>query len=131
MAKEFYTERDIEDLVKRGILALEMHENVVLTEVAYEKARRLGMKLVRGSPENPPSAPVRPYLSQRQDKAAGAPAAQPAAAAAAAHPAAAAPKEIDLQQRIRDAVAAQLGAQVDPSLLDVIIRRVLAGTGVK
>jgi hypothetical protein len=131
MAKEFYTERDIEDLVKRGILALEMHENVVLTEVAYEKARTLGMKLVRGSPENPPSAPVRPYLSQKQAKAAGAPAAQPAAAAAAAHPAAAAPKEIDLQQRIRDAVAAQLGTQVDPSLLDVIIRRVLAGTGVK
>ncbi len=104
-----------------------MHENVVLTEVAYEKARTLGMKLVRCAPENPPSAPVRPYLSHKHDRAAAAPAAQPAAA----HPIAAAPTEVDLQRRIHDAVAARLGNQVDAGLLDVIIRRVIAGTGVK
>ena len=31
MPKEFYTEKDIEDLVKRGIFSLEVNDNVVLT----------------------------------------------------------------------------------------------------
>ena len=44
---------------------------------------------------------------------------------------AAAPVERDLQGRIRQAVIARLGAQVDDKLLDVIIKRVLASTGVK
>jgi len=42
MAKEFYTERDIEDLFKRGILSLKVDENVILTELAYEKAKTAG-----------------------------------------------------------------------------------------
>jgi hypothetical protein len=37
----------------------------------------------------------------------------------------------DLQQRIRSAVIARLGNQVDAKLLDVIIQRVLAQTGMK
>jgi hypothetical protein len=41
------------------------------------------------------------------------------------------PAEADLTQRIRTAVLAQLGNQVDPALLDVIIQRVLKSTGVK
>ena len=41
MPKEFYTEKDIEDLFQRGIKSLQITENVVLTELAYEKARRL------------------------------------------------------------------------------------------
>ncbi len=47
MAKEFYTERDIEDMWKRGVMSLQMDENVVLTELAYEKAQKLGMQLLR------------------------------------------------------------------------------------
>ena len=46
MPKEFYTERDIEDLFKRGTTALELSDDVVLTELAYEKAQRLGVKLI-------------------------------------------------------------------------------------
>ena len=45
MPKEFYTERDIEDMFKRGVMSLNVSENVVLTELAYEKANRLGMQL--------------------------------------------------------------------------------------
>ena len=65
MPKVFYTEKDIEDMVKRGTLSLEMNDNVVLTDLAYEKANRLGLKLVRDKPENPPAAPVRPYVVQQ------------------------------------------------------------------
>jgi hypothetical protein len=122
MPKEFYTERDIEDLVKRGVMSLEVNENVVLTELAYQKAGRLGMKLLQAGADNPPSAPVRPYISHPS-------AAPPAGQAPAAVPATAA--QSDLTSRIRAAVAAKLGDQVDPVLLDVIIQRVLKSTGVK
>jgi hypothetical protein len=121
MPKEFYTERDIEDMVKRGVMSLQLNDNVVLTELAYEKAGRLGMQLVRARPAEPPGAPVRPYLSQVQQ-----PVVAPAVPAA---PALAA--DAGLAVRIREAVNARLGTQVDPALLDVIIQRVLKSTGVK
>ncbi len=70
MPKEFYTERDIEDMWKRGTTSLRVDDNVVLTELAYEKAGRLGMQLVKEQPVEPPAAPVRPYLSQLQKPAA-------------------------------------------------------------
>ncbi len=152
MPKEFYTERDIEDMVKRGILSLEVNDNVVLTDLAYEKANRLGMRLVRDKPDNPPGAPVRPYLSQSQPKpaaagvagrapAAGVPAASSPAPAGGYYPAGASasggivpPAQVDgaeLRQRIRSAVVARLGGQVDAGLLDAIITRVLQSTGIK
>ena len=117
MPKEFYTERDIEDMFKRGVMSLQINDNVVLTELAYEKANRLGMQLLRDQPLEPPAAPVRPYLSQVHKPE------MPAAAPA--------PAEADLTARVRAAVLAQLGNQVDPALLDVIIQRVLKSTGVK
>ena len=123
MPKEFYTERDIEDLFKRGTTSLRVDENVVLTELAYEKAQRLGMQLVRERPVEPPAAPVRPYVSQIQKP-------EPAAPCTCAS-AAADTGTKDLPARIREAVATRLGTQVDPALLDLIIQRVLKSTGVK
>jgi hypothetical protein len=143
MSKEFYTERDIEDMVKRGILSLELNDQVVLTDLAYEKANKLGMQLVRDKPDNPPAAPVRPYLAQPQAAARApiSPGPAPSAAFAAAPPRAPqAPSQgapapqtdsAELHQRIRNAVLARLGSQVDANLLDVIITRVLQNTGVK
>ncbi len=125
MQKEFFTEKDIEDLVKRGVMTLEVSDQVVLTDLAYEKARRLGVKLIQQNPDNPPGAPVRPYLSQKVVQAGGAPTPAPSS------PPEARPDQIELQERIRSAVNARLGAQVDPRLLDVIIQRVLKSTGVK
>src|SRR5512142_2257506 len=127
MAKEFYTEKDIEDLAKRGVMSLNVTDDIVLTELAYEKANRLGVKLIRAQADNPPAAPVRPYLSE---KTAVRPA--PAAAAFVAPSVPAAPTaDGDLRGRIRSAVIAKLGTQVDPSLLDTIIERVLKSTGMK
>ena len=118
MPKEFYTERDIEDMFKRGTLSLQVNDNVVLTELAYEKARRLGVQLLHETPLDPPTAPLRPYISEP---------AQPGAAQAKV----AQPPLVDLAGRIRLAVTARLGTQVDPALLDEIIQRVLKSTGVK
>ena len=66
MPKQFYTEKDIEDLVQRGVRSLQVTDDVILTELAYEKARRLGLQLLTNLPDTPPAAPVRPYLSENK-----------------------------------------------------------------
>jgi hypothetical protein len=134
MPKEFYTEKDIEDMFKRGVMSLEAGDNVVLTELAYEKARSLGMKLVRDKPDNPPSAPIRPYISQAPRSQPVAPLKPPAAAAPVSTeggPSGGRADGTGLHQRIREAAIARLGNQVDSSLLEVIIKRVLEATGAK
>lgn len=134
MPKEFYSEKDIVDMFKGGIMSLEVNDNVVLTELAYEKARSVGMKLVRDRPDNPPSAPVRPYISKKLGQRTVTPVAAPSITPLPSHdgaPSAGPADTINLQQRVRSAVVARLGAQVDSNLLDVIIKRVLSSTGVK
>jgi hypothetical protein len=118
MPKTFYTEHDIEDMVQRGTMTLTLSDDVVLTDLAYERAKRLGLKLLREN-EKPPSAPVRPYVSEvAKTKTATAPTPAPTS-------------ESDLRQRVREAVIARLGNEVDPKLLDTIIQRVLNNVGVK
>jgi hypothetical protein len=144
MPKEFYTEKDIEDLFQRGIRSLKVTENVVLTELAYEKAKRLDFQLITDRAENPPAAPVRPYISEQQTrrpvetihsaapvveappKSLSSPAAREASSSASQGQ-----KESDVEQRIRSAVIARLGNQVDAKLLDNIIHRVVKGVGLK
>lgn len=120
MPKEFYTERDIEDMAARGQYLLTVGENVVLTELAYEKANRLGVKLVQPN-QTPPASPVRPYLSEPVK-------------APARHEVVSAPqnaRDEDLRERIRNAVKAKLGDQIDPQLLETIITRVLNNVGIE
>lgn len=58
MAKTFYTERDIEDLHARGVTHLDVHDDVVLTDLARERALRLGVRLERIKPNaHPADAP--------------------------------------------------------------------------
>ncbi len=121
MTKEFFTERDIEDLFKRGVMSLNIGEDTVLTELAYEKANRLGMQLSRVQEDNPPCAPVRPYLTQKPTRT------EPKASVPVSEP----PPGSDLHGRIREAVLTRLGGQVDPAMLDIIISRVIKNTGVK
>ncbi|MCC6146655.1 MAG: hypothetical protein IT308_03730 [Anaerolineaceae bacterium] len=133
MAKTFYTEHDIEDLFRRGVMTLEVGDSVVLTDLAYEKARRLGMNLSHEDSEKPPAAPVRPYIARSQAPPKTPQFSGSASSFDACPPVVAKPKpdSADLQQRIRDAVAARLGTQVDPKLLDVIIQRVLNSAGIR
>jgi hypothetical protein len=147
MPKQFYTERDIEQLVSSGTHQLTLNDNVVLTEQAYEAARRLGLALLQDRPSAPPSAPVRPYLSKIPADKPAAPAQPPAPQAAASYaaptPPPAAPEmtrpaapevahsAAPTAERIRAAVIARLGDSIDPALLNTIIHRVLESTGVK
>jgi hypothetical protein len=121
MPKTFYTEWDIEDLAKRGVISLVIDDDVVLTDLARDKAMRLGIELVR---EKPPSAPERPYISALTSPSASRPAkdASTAGTQAVQKPSAG----DDLYQQVFDAVVARLGDSVDKNLLETIIRRVLA-----
>lgn len=62
MPKNFITDLDIENQAEQGISSITIDENTVITDLAYEKAQKLGIKLVRAE-NDPPSAPVRPYLN--------------------------------------------------------------------
>ncbi|MCX6056061.1 MAG: hypothetical protein NTZ74_14330 [Chloroflexi bacterium] len=120
MAKTFITERDIEDMARRGEMSLTVNEDVVLTELAFEKAQRLGVILLQPH-QVPPSAPIRPYLSQPMETK------KPCTKCDSS----AGQTDEDLRKRIRNAVNAKLGNQIDSVLLETIITRVLNNVGVK
>ena len=129
MPKQFYTEKDIEDLFNNGTRSLQVTDQVVLTELAYEKARRLGMQLISAEADIPPAAPVRPYLSE-----AGPARPRPVAAPVSqvqSQPQPVPPDTSAIEKRIRSAVIARLGSQVDAKLLDTIIHRVVKGIGLQ
>lgn len=101
MPKTIYTERDIDDLKARGVLSVDVDDNVVLTDLARERALKQGMR-----------------VNRIEHKA------LPVPSAAAAGPG---PTDEELVKRIKSAVLARLNGQVEASLLDTVIRRVISG----
>ena len=53
MAKTFYTERDIQDMLSRGVTALDVNDDVVLTDLGREIAIKNGLRLVRSKAAHP------------------------------------------------------------------------------
>ncbi len=125
--KKFYTDKDIEELFHNGVKALRVDDDVVLTDLAFEKARTLGLL----DADVPPAAPVRPYLSEAKTvQAKGRVDAVSSALSKGGQtltpdPSPLRERGVELEKRIRDKVAAKLGNQVDASLLDTIIKRTL------
>jgi hypothetical protein len=119
MPKQFYTERDIEDMVASGKMSLAVDDDVILTDLAFEKANRLNFKLIEPH-QKPPAAPERPYLSEPALKKASPTPAEKTSGA----------DDEELRERIRKAVKEKLGDQIDPALLETIITRVLNNVGV-
>jgi hypothetical protein len=97
MAKTFFTERDVEDLYQRGIRVIDADDNVVLTDLAREKALALGMRVTRGGSSTSAAPQNGRVLSQDE-----------------------------IVAKVKAAVVARLGHGVDPTLLDAVIRRVVA-----
>ena len=136
MPKQFYTEHDIEDMARKGIKSLQVTDDVVLTELAYEKAKKLDFQLLSDRADNPPAAPVRPYLSEKRTAPSKPVPASVSQAAPQPNPTLTPAlsqrgRESVIAQRIRSAVVAKLGNQVDAKLLDAIIHRVVKATGLK
>jgi hypothetical protein len=101
--KVFYTERDIEDLHALGISRLEVNDNVVLTDLAREKAEKLGI-LLAASTQPPDVVPALPTAA----------------------PAKSLPNTSDLVAQIKAGVIAKLGTDQYNGLLDQIIPQILA-----
>jgi L-fuculose-phosphate aldolase len=66
MAKIILTDKDIEDFAAQGKTSLVIEENMLLTDLAYEKAKRLGIEILPFTLQYSPSAPVRPNLDQTE-----------------------------------------------------------------
>jgi hypothetical protein len=133
MPKTFYTERDIEDLAKRGVLSLVEDDDVVLTDIARDKAIRLGIEILRDH-DKPPSAPERPYITKIVSPSASSPGqaiSNQASPTFAPLISSSAISSDDLHKQVRAAVVARLGDSVDQKLLDTIIGRVLQNIGIK
>jgi hypothetical protein len=109
MAKIFYTERDIDDLKARGVDSIEVSDNVVLTDLAVERAMKHGIK-IRRQEQSTPQATFSPSVNAAYPREA----ARESAA------------DLELKQKIKSAVLARLNGQVDEALLDAVITRVLA-----
>ena len=133
MPKQFYTERDIEDLARRGVISLLEDDDVVLTDLAREKAMRLGIEIVHQY-DQPPSAPVRPYIAKMASPSASEPASDGAAGGRSAVTASSSTSmkgSDELYESVRKEVLARLGDSVDAKLLETIIRRVLQNVGAR
>ena len=109
MPKIFYTERDIDDLKARGITTIDLTDNMVMTDLALERAMKYEMKVNRLEQ----SAPKVTY--------------SPSVNSYAAYPRESTAADRELKERIKAAVLAKLDGQVDAVLLDAVITRVLAG----
>ena len=92
MPKIFYTERDIDDLYTRGLTCIDIHDDVVLTDLARERMFKYGMMPNKIKPDSHP-----------EDN----------------------PQEL-LIHRIKAAVLTRIDGQIDPILLDTVVRRIIA-----
>src|SRR5262245_38344751 len=106
MPKIFYTERDIDDLRARGVTSIDLTDNVVMTDLALERAMRYEMKINR--------------IEQTAPKATYSPSVNTYAAYQKEAPRES-PSDSELKQKIKSAVLARLNGQVDAALLDAVI----------
>ena len=103
--KTFYTERDIEEMHARGVSQIELNDDVVITDIARERAEKLGLSLVAAGQKSsatateatPPAKTSAPNLSQTE-----------------------------VVSLVKARVIARLGTSEYDSLLDQIIPQVMA-----
>jgi hypothetical protein len=111
MAKIFYTERDVDEMRARGLTSIDVTDNVVMTDLAMERALKYEMKINRMGHGSAPQASFSPSVNL---------------AASSVHTMAQ-KSDAELKQKIKTLVLAKLDGQVDAGLLDAVITRVLAG----
>lgn len=119
MRGEFYTEHDIVDLALSGARQLRLQEGDRMTDLARERAAQEGIQIV--GPYEIPEEAARAAASKRYAAQGQGEAPLPDESSSGSHS--------NLHQRVRKAVIAKLGDDVDTPLLDDIITRVLRQVG--
>src|ERR1051325_8538527 len=107
MPKIFYTEHDIDDMKARGITSIDVTDNIVMTDLALERAMRYEMKINRADAVSAPKSTLSSSVNL-----------------VAAYPREASVSDVELKQKIKSLVLAKLNGQVDSNLLDAVITRV-------
>jgi hypothetical protein len=102
MAKTIYTERDVEDLAQRGGKEIVLTDNIYLTDLARERAEKLGIA-----------------LRVEAGQASG------AAAAKVGVPSIPRENVEEIIGKVKADVIAKLGPSVDPTVIDRIVRRIV------
>lgn len=118
MSRTFYTERDIEDMAKRGITEIQIDDSVYITDVAREMMDKLGIKRKATNGASASSSVLKsPDVANLH---------KPAPAAPAAAQAALSPQEKQqVIEQVKSGVIARLGAGVDSAVVEQIVRRVV------
>jgi hypothetical protein len=111
MPKIFYTEHDVDELKARGVTSIDLNDNVVMTDLALERALKYEIKINRAERVSAPQASLSPSVNL---------------AASSVHRIVQ-KSDAELKQKIKSLVLAKLDGQVDAALLDAVITRVLAG----
>ena len=130
--KQFYTVRDIEDMHAAGVVEIETHDDVVLTDVAREKAIALGMHLKPLEPasdghQGPRLPRMAAATGTRNPPAAGGAGINPTAAPLSpSSQAAVGATPTDRVMKIKAAVVDRLGTDKYNDLLDKIIPQVMS-----
>jgi hypothetical protein len=109
MAKVFYTERDIDEMKARGVTSLDLTDNVVVTDAALERAMKYDMKINRGASSSAPKATLSGSVNL-----------------VAAYPRTESAGDAELREKIKSAVLAKIDGQVDVTMLDAVISRVVS-----
>lgn len=140
MPRTFYTERDIEDMSKRGVTEIQVDDSVSITDAAREMMDRLGMKrkVLNGTPastvlKSPDVANLHNTAPANRPAPASAPApVTPAPASAnnlATKPvpngALSDSEKQEVIDKVKSGVIARLGAGVDSAVVDQIVRKVV------
>ncbi len=99
MPKTIYTERDIEDLARHGVKEIAMTDQVYVTDIARERAEKLGIALRATAAPVVPSNPF-PIVSHENAE--------------------------QLVSQVKADVIAKLGPGVDAVVIERIVRRVVS-----
>lgn len=116
MARTFYTERDIEDLAKRGVTEIPVDDSVYITDSAIDLMDKLGIKRKFKNASPPASIP-------KSFDAPGTP--KPPASASSAETLTDAERQQVIEQ-VKSGVIARLGPGVDKNVVDQIVRKVVS-----
>jgi type III secretory pathway component EscV len=119
MPRTFYTERDIEEMAKRGIAELEVNDSVYLTDLARETMDKLGIKR-KTSGGSPASSSVlaSPDVANLHKSA---PPPTTAGSTGTLTPA----EQQQVIDKVKSGVIARLGPGVDSAVVETIVRRVV------
>ena len=111
MPKTFITERDVDDLKARGITSIDVSNNVVMTDLAIERAFKHGIKVVRNQLSPAPTASFSPSVNTLNVKVTER---------------APSVSDAEIIAKVKAAVLARLDGQVDIALLDAVITKVVS-----